>query len=155
MVTVSNKLQQAIESLIISDVYQKESTAYCAEDFDPKSFNELESLHVQQMHSVHKSEIIEVEENGELLRVFIRLGTRWVSSQEQEEPDVKAAIESEFIAEYQIKTSLEQDCIDEFALKNASYHVWPYWREYLSSQCERMRLPRVVLPTVQFSKQPE
>ncbi|HHB1565010.1 TPA: preprotein translocase subunit SecB [Vibrio metschnikovii] len=149
----SNQLQKAIENLVIEDVYQKSSRSFCADDFDPKSYSEMEHLHIQQMHVVHKSETIQVEDDGELLRVFVRLGTRWVvPSDDESEPDIKATIESDFIAEYRINAHLEQECIDEFSLKNASYHVWPYWREYLSSQCERMRLPRVILPTVQFTK---
>lgn len=154
MATKNSKgLQKAIESLVIQDVYQKTAKAFCNDDFDPKSYSKMEHIHVQQMHVVHKSEIVQIEDDGELLRVFIRLGARWVILTEtKDEPDIKATIESDFIAEYQIKTDLEQECIDEFSLKNASYHVWPYWREYLSSQCERMRLPRVVLPTVQFTK---
>ncbi|CAH8242259.1 preprotein translocase subunit SecB [Vibrio vulnificus] len=149
----SNHLQKAIENLVIEDVYQKSTRAFCADDFDTKSYSEIEHLHIQQMHVVHKSETIQIEDDGELLRVFVRLGTRWiVPSEDADKPDIKAAIESNFIAEYRIKSPLEQECIDEFSLKNASYHVWPYWREYLSSQCERMRLPRVVLPTVQFTK---
>ncbi len=149
----SNQLQKAIENLVIEDVYQKSSTSFCANDFDPKSYSEMEHLHIQQMHVVHKSETIQIEDDGELLRVFVRLGTRWVvPSDDESEPNIRAAIESDFIAEYRINSHLEQECIDEFSLKNASYHVWPYWREYLSSQCERMRLPRVVLPTVQFTK---
>lgn len=149
----SNQLQKAIENLVIEDVYQKSSGSFCADGFDPKSYSEMNSLHVQQMHVVHKSETIRVEDDSELLRVVVRLGTRWVVlSDEKSEPDIKAAIESDFIAEYKINSHLEQECIDEFSLKNVSYHVWPYWREYLSSQCERMRLPRVTLPTVQFTK---
>ena len=149
----SKELQRAIENLVIQDVYQKTTRAFCNEDFDPKSYSEMEQLHVQQMHVVLKSETVQIEDDSELLRVSIRLGARWVIPAESEdEPDIKATIECDFIAEYQIKTGLEQECIDEFSLKNASYHVWPYWREYLSSQTERMRLPRVVLPTVQFTK---
>ncbi|CAK1760255.1 MULTISPECIES: hypothetical protein [Vibrio] len=149
----SNQLQKAIENLVIEDVYQKGARAFCADDFDPKSSSEMQEIHVQQMHVVHKSEMVQIEDDGELLRVFVRLGTRWiVPSENTDEPDVKAAIESDFIAEYRMNSPLAQECIDEFSLKNASYHVWPYWREYLSSQCERMRLPRVVLPTVQFTK---
>ncbi|MEZ9466601.1 preprotein translocase subunit SecB [Vibrio breoganii] len=149
----SNQLQKAIESLVIEDVYQKSTRAFCADNFDAKSYSEMEQIHVQQMHVVQKSETIKIEEDGELLRVFVRLGTRWIiPSENTDEPDIKAAIESDFIAEYRMNTPLAQECIDEFSLKNASYHVWPYWREYLSSQCERMRLPRVVLPTVQFAK---
>lgn len=153
---VSKKLQQAIDSLVINDVYLKSTQAECEDDFDPKSADILEALSVQQMHIVRKSEVIQVDGDSQLVRIYIRLGARWVSQQEEDdEPDIQALIEGEFIAEYLVTDPLEQEAIDEYALKNASYHVWPYWREFLSSQCERLRLPRVVLPTVQFSKQPD
>lgn len=149
---VSKSLQQAIDGLVIHDVYVKSCQAQCADDFDPKS-TQLDALLVQQMHVVHRSEWVEIDGDGQLVRIYIRLGTRWVSPEEDNEQDIKAFIEADFIAEYQVNQALEQDAIDEFALKNASYHVWPYWRELLSSHCERLRLPRVMLPTVQFSKQ--
>ncbi|MFH4557702.1 preprotein translocase subunit SecB [Vibrio diabolicus] len=149
---VSKSLQQAIDALVIQDVYVKSCQAKCVEDFDPKS-TELEALLVQQMHVVLRSELIDIDGDGHLVRIYIRLGTRWVNPKENGDPDIKAFVEADFIAEYQVAAELEQGAIDEFALKNASYHVWPYWREFLSTQCERLRLPRVVLPTVQFSKQ--
>lgn len=156
MAKVSKKLQQAIDSLVINDVYLKSTQAQCEDSFDPKSADSLEVLSVQQMHIVRKSEVIQVDGDGQLVRIYIRLGARWVSQQEEDdEPDIQALIEGEFIAEYLVTNPLEQEAIDEYALKNASYHVWPYWREFLSSQCERFRLPRVVLSTVQFSKQPD
>lgn len=147
----SKKLQRAIDHLTIQDVYIKSTQSQCNEDFDPKT-TELDELLVQQMHSVQKSEVLKINESGLLVRIYVRLGTRWVTPNDNEEPDVKAFIEADFIAEYQMTEDLEQECIDEFVQHNASFHVWPYWREFLSSQCERLRLPRVVLPTVQFSK---
>tara|TARA_R110001606_G_scaffold381779_1_gene543192 strand:- start:366 stop:824 length:459 start_codon:yes stop_codon:yes gene_type:complete len=147
----SKKLQRAIDHLTIQDVYIKSTQSQCNEDFDPKT-TELDELLVQQMHSVQKSEVLKINESGLLVRIYVRLGTRWVTPNGNEEPDVKAFIEADFIAEYRMTEDLEQECIDEFAQHNASFHVWPYWREFLSSQCERLRLPRVVLPTVQFSK---
>lgn len=152
MAKVSKKLQQAIDSLVIHDVYLKASQAQCADGFDPKFANEEEDLLIQQMHTLRKTEVVKVEDGGELLRIFMVLGVRWVAAEDVEQPDIKAFIEGDFIAEYQIGAHLDQACIDEFASKNASYHVWPYWREFLSTQCERMRLPRVVLPAVQFCK---
>lgn len=149
---ISKSLQQAIDALVIQDVYVKSCQAQCADDFDPKS-TELEELLVQQMHIVHRSELVDIDGDGQLIRIYIRLGARWVNPKEDSDPDIKAFVEADFISEYQMTAELEQKAIDEFALKNASYHVWPYWRELLSSQCERLRLPRVVLPTVQFCKQ--
>lgn len=158
MAKANKVLQEAIDALVINDVYLHSSRAACLDDFDPKFFSGIDQLQVQQMHIVEQSMLLTLNGGQELLRVFIRMGTRWVQPvtegepDEKSEPQIKAIIEADFVAEYQVKTALSQVCIDAFSLQNASYHVWPYWREYLSSQCERMRLPRVVLPTWQVPR---
>lgn len=150
--TISAALQNAIDNLRLQDVYLRETFSRCHEDFDPKYPGEREALKVQQMHAIRQTTIADVENNGKLVRVFIRLGVRWIDpDDDQEEPEVLANIEAEFIAEYALDSEIEQACIDEFATRNASVHVWPYWREFLASQCERMRLPRIVLPAWQLS----
>ena len=150
---ISAELQQAIDSLQIQDVYLRGIYAQYEGDFDPKYFADLDSLVVQTKHHVKQSVVLASEETSEkVLQVFIDLGARWVDENNPDTEDsVKVVIEAQFVAEYAMKTMLEKSCIDEFSLKNASYHVWPYWRELLSSQCDRMHLPRVVLPTVQFA----
>ncbi|PLY15327.1 MAG: preprotein translocase subunit SecB [Sedimenticola sp.] len=149
---ISAGLQKAIDSLNIQDVYIRDQVASCIGDFDPKYAADMERLTVQQMHLVKQSNVVELEDDGRLLRVFVRLGARWVDPEEDsEELSVRALIEAEFIAEYQMSATLEQACIDEFSLKNASYHIWPYWRELLSNQCARMHLPRLILPAVQLA----
>lgn len=154
MAKANKLLQKAIDNLNINDVYLHASRSNCADEFDLQNIAPQDELLVQQMHVVMKSEVISTGENTRLLRIFIRLGTRWIkpSENESDKESINALIEADFIAEYQMQGELEQDCIDEFSLKNASFHVWPYWREYLSSQCEKMRLPRIILPAVQFSK---
>ncbi|TYL49075.1 preprotein translocase subunit SecB [Marinomonas sp. IMCC 4694] len=146
----SVSLQKAIDSLSIQDVYLKSSQAECCEDFDPKRTDHTELL-VQQMHTVRRSEVLKTNEGELILKVYVRLGARWVLPIENDDPEVKAFVEADFIAEYSMAELLETEAVEEFSLKNASFHVWPYWREFLSSQCERLRLPRVVLPTVQFN----
>ncbi|PPK75626.1 hypothetical protein B0F87_10595 [Methylobacter tundripaludum] len=152
-------LQKAIDSLDIHDVYLRGSIAKCFDDFDPKYNNELEKLAFQTKHIVKQSEVVEVgkeivelKKRQLLLRVFIDFGVRWVdTSIEDEAQSVCAMIEAEFVAEYVIKEEMDQACIDEYARKNASYHVWPYWREFLMNQCNRMHLPRLVLPAMQLA----
>jgi len=146
----SASLQKAIDNLSIHDVYLKTSKAECSEDFDPKRTDHTELL-VQQMHTVRRSEVLQINEGELILQVYVRLGTRWGVPVGEGEPEVKAFVEADFIAEYSMAELLETEAVEEFSLKNASFHVWPYWREFLSSQCERLRLPRVVLPTVQFN----
>ena len=47
--------------------------------------------------------------------------------------------------------TVDKESLNAFALQNASFHVWSYWREYLTSQCMRMNLPKLTLPMVQFA----
>ncbi len=149
---ISAALQQAIDSLQIQDVYVRDLQAICQGDFDPKYAADISKLNIQQMHLVRQSNVAQLDDDKHLLRVFIRLGVRWVDpNEENEAQSVRAMIEAEFIAEYLMTEELEQACVDEFSLKNASYHVWPYWRELLGNQCDRMRLPRLILPAVQFA----
>lgn len=149
---ISAGLQKAIDNLSIQDVYVRDQIASCVGDFDPKYAADIDQLTVQQMHLVEQSSVVELDDKTRLLRVFVRLGARWVDpAEENEEFSIRAKIEAEFIAEYQMSDILEQACIDEFCLKNVSYHIWPYWRELLSNQCTRMHLPRLILPTIQLA----
>lgn len=150
---ISENLQKAIDGLRIVDVYVQEVLAKSYEGFDPKS-SSFDNLVLQTKHFVKTyEEIEEVDTENRLFRVYLDMGARWVDESSSEDNEiVKAVIEASFIAEYSIIASLEQESLDEFASLNASYHVWPYWRELLASQCDRMRLPRVMLPTVQFLK---
>lgn len=145
-------LQKAIDTLQIHDVYLRSSVSQCVNGFDPKYDQDIDKLVTQTKHGVKQFQLAQIDESQWLLRVFIELGARLVDpSIEQEDESVRAFIETEYVAEYTADEALEQACIDEYALKNASYHVWPYWREFLMSQCTRMHLPRLVLPTVQFA----
>lgn len=149
---ISAELQKAIDSLAIQDVYVREQVATCEKDFDPKYAPDIDRLIVQQMHIVRGSKVVEQDDGAHLLRVFVLLGTRWIDpAEENEDLSVRALIEAEFVAEYRMTKELEKACIDEFSLKNTSYHVWPYWRELLGSHCMRMHLPRLMLPTFQLA----
>ena len=150
---ISVGLQKAIDNLKIQDVYVRDQVASCMGDFDPKYATDIERLTIQQMHLVKQANVVELDDESRLLRVLVRLGARWIDPEENnEELSVRAVIEAEFIAEYQMTdTTLEQSCIDEFSLKNVSYHIWPYWRELLGNQCARMYLPKLILPTVQLA----
>jgi len=149
---ISPELQDAIDNLHIHDVYVRDLLARCVDDFDPKYDSIIETLAIQFKYVVKQSVIVELENQTNLLRVFVEVGARWIDeAAEDEASSIKAFIEAEFIAEYTMDKGLEQKSIDEFSLKNVSYHTWPYWRELLSSQCTRMHLPRVILPTVQLA----
>lgn len=149
---INAELQKAIDSLQIQDVYLRNLVARCEGDFDPKYYSDLESLVIQTMHQVRQSMVVELDDQKNVLRVFVNLGARWMDEKNEDEAgSIKALIEAEFIAEYTMKEMLEKASIDEFSLKNVSYHIWPYWRELLSSQCDRMHLPKAILPMIQLA----
>lgn len=150
---INANLQKAIDNLKIQDVYVRDLVASCNGDFDPKYAPDIDKLQVQQMHLIKQANVVEIDETVCLVQAFIRVGVRWIDPEEKNEDiSVRAFIEAEFIAEYEMGDKLDQACIDEFCLKNASYHVWPYWRELLSNQCVRMHLPKLILPTVQLAQ---
>ncbi len=161
---MSAELQKAIDCLSIRDVYLCSSSSYLVDNFDPKYSAEVNDLSVQFKHLVTRGEVLALKEDDvdiRIFRVYIDLGARWAvlsESESEDEPedrdddaDVKAVIEATFLAEYLMEDEPGQDALNTFALKNASYHAWPYWREYLMNQCMRMNLPKVALPTVQFA----
>lgn len=162
-------LQEAIDNLELNDLYMHGSQSVLAPNFEPRSLEDDSRLHCSFLHQIDRSEVIEVgAENGQTakyFRVYVSLGARWQlaednESDEGEEADgdessigdnTAAKIEAIFVAEYYIKNRVSQDALAEFALNNASYHVWPFWREYLMSQCTRMNLPKIPLPIVQLA----
>lgn len=152
-------LQKAIGCLQIRDVYLRGSESSLAPGFEPKYPAETESLSLQFKHLVTQSDQLLLQEDGEELRLFrvhVDLGTRWVAPQpDDSEPEVRASIQASFTAEYLLTNDPGKEALDAFALKNASYHVWPFWREYLMSQCVRMHLPKIALPAVQLAQNQE
>lgn len=149
---ISAELQQAIDNLQIEDVYVRNMVARCEGDFDPKYNADFAALVVQTQHFVKQSQVVELDGKKHLLRVHVDVGMRWFDEKAPDEASgVKAFIEAEFVAEYTMKGQLDKSSIDEFSLKNVSFHVWPYWRELLTSQCARMNLPKIVLPINQLA----
>lgn len=150
-------LQEAIKALQINDIYQRSSNTSLADDFDPKLTPEaLDELTLQHKHRVRTLEVLEAkseedQEKFNIVRIFIEIGIRWVSSSKKEDKNFeKARIETIFVAEYILKKEVSQEALEEFAFKNASYHIWPYWREYVMNQAMRMEFPAIVIPVVQF-----
>ena len=165
---MSDALQLAIDALTIEDVSIRSATAETADGYDPKFDADAEGLDVQLKHVVSSFELVDVgneDESVELLRVFIDLGVRWVrptASDTEEDPDDLsesanrvATIEAVMIADYSMEHNPGEEALEQFAQQNASFHVWPYWREFVTNQCLRMNLPKLVLPTRQFYRPPE
>jgi hypothetical protein len=152
-------LQRAIKGLAVYDVYLKHSEFFTKDGWDPKRPGET-SLVYQFMTGVEKSEVFGISEEVEanvknFFAVYIKVGCRLIAGESDSEPDaIFAQIEATFVAEYMLSPDFaetDEEALTAFAVENASFHVWPYWREYLMSTCTRLNLPKVALPVRQFT----
>lgn len=161
---MTSELQKAIDCLQVNDVFLQSCTASLTEGFDPKYSAEVDDLKLKFMHLVSRSEILTLKNDDEiplcLFRVYVVVGARWIlennqspteTEKKESSEDFKASIEATFVSEYRFTDDPGKEALEAFALNNASYHIWPYWREYLMQQSQRMNLPKVALPIVQFS----
>ncbi len=147
MSKISQNLQSAINNLEIKNIFINRSVAEHVNG-DPL-FTDFENVFVDLSHQVKKSVVFSDTENKkQLLRIYISFGVKW--KEEQYSDEILSQIAVEYILEYDLKKELSKDCIDEFALKNSMVHVWPYWREYVGSLCDRLSLPKIILPTMQL-----
>jgi len=157
---MNDALQKAIDNLLINDIYLRSAESHLSDDFEPKLDAQTDHLDAQFKHVVTHWNVLRLEQEGEepvsLFRVFIELGVRWLEESGEndisEESRIKAEINGLMVAEYRMTDDPGKEGLNEFARRNASYHVWPYWREYLMGQCLRMNLPKLVLPAVQFAQ---
>lgn len=151
-------LQKAQKYICIQDVYMHNASIEVQDGFIPK-YNET-PLSVQFHHSplrINEIQATEDEFEGELLQIFIKMAARFIDTGLDDEilsdemkmvEHVRAEIESIFIAEYIVTNTEEctKECIKVFGRTNASFHVWPYWREYMQATCARFKLPNFVFP---------
>lgn len=65
--------------------------------------------------------------------------------------EVKVSIEALLKGVYEVKTNEfpSQDVTQAF-IGNAKFHIWPYWREYVTHTISRMNLPTVTIPPYQI-----
>ena len=161
-------LQRAIACLAIQGVFVRECHLTMSPEFDPRVPGtvgvqlKIEPIRVDQVSYGSEGEgspsII-------FVRVHVKTGIRFVETgtdkQSSKETDVeiqgstKAELLTVFIAEYQkLCEDLEQPAIEEFAQKNAAYHIWPYWREHVQNMCARTGLPVFPLPMYSLKPRP-
>ncbi|WP_052750280.1 hypothetical protein [Arsukibacterium sp. MJ3] len=156
---LSAELQDSIDSLRIKDVYIDNINANV---FDRSQDLEQLKHNIQLKFGLHS---FEIKDDGEHKLVCFKFdaGVRWVADEDSTDEEnealdrkkILAHIESDLIACYSMKKDLSSDSLRAFGEKNSGLHVWPYWRELLSSSCERLRLPKIMLPITQFQVKQE
>lgn len=153
-------LNRALDSLHIEDLALRRSQI----EVDPDCILGLDKakLEIQLKWGARSGRLVNVTSNdaNETKVLFIvEIGT---SVRLVDKPDdgaevpadahSRAQVDVTFLASYRVQdgAKLDQAALDEFATRNAIYHVWPYWREYLSDTLSRAHLPAFTLPMFRF-----
>lgn len=159
-------LQEAIDALTINDVFVQSAS------LNSPATNGIDLLSAgvyhQGRHSVQETQLLKGEFDGQqvqMFRVLVSLGVRWIKfldedgeEQQNADPSDDRQFESLgevgaiFVAEYRLSEDVSTEALDTFARINASFHVWPYWREFVTAACNRMNIPRVMVPATQFAQ---
>ncbi len=147
----TDQLKLAQQNLEFESLFQNSVQAELMNDFEPKqTITAKNSLNIQFRHAVTSSMVLEITNQNaqyKIFRVKITVGLRYLKAKNNQ--DVVAKIEANYSIDYLVQNEEllnNQDALDEFALKNASYHLWPFWREFAMAQAQRMSLPPVALP---------
>lgn len=156
---MNEALQEAIDVLAIDDVYLRRGSASLADGFEPRYDTALNELEVFYKHLVRRYEVLQFNNSDaddlSLFRVVVELGARWTrpdtDAEDLDAEAVVAQVEATMVADYRMSDDPGEEALGEFARRNASYHVWPYWREFLSLQCLRMDMPKLTLPVMQVA----
>lgn len=159
-------LQKAVNCLQFIDIWQREASAELSDYLEALGAFP-ENHDVLYKHVVLRS-LWGGSDDGDpspyVFRVQVALGAKLVEQSkeddkkqeiERKEEPMLAQIEAVYVAEYTSDTDPGQEALKAFALHNASFHIWPYWREYLASQCQRMNLPKINLPLRSFASNRE
>lgn len=154
-------LERAKKALQFDDLFQSFATASIREGFDPKLSPVGDAVcRLQFKHQVIQSNVLEVMMNDGpqvIFRVYIDVGIRlFYEENDVESHDCDVQLEASYCLDYRITDQAlraDQEALDAFALQNASYHLWPFWREYVMSQCSRMNVPKIPLPMRFFGPQ--
>jgi len=115
---------------------------------DDQNLDDLSFGDDQKIQSFKKVwRIIETEskqgiESACLYTFGYRVGIRSIEGSEdnesQDDVDDLVTIIASFDAIYASSSKLTKEQLEAFAENNVGYHVWPYWREYIQSTCQRI-----------------
>jgi preprotein translocase subunit SecB len=94
----------------------------------------------------------------DLFKAWVDIAVRGVNKDEEDEPPL-VNIQGEYLVTYKIIGDVEvaDSDLDVFCSINALYNVWPYFRQHVSSMCNKMYIPQLLLPLLRIfqEKQPE
>ena len=154
---MDKELQSAIDVLSIDAISIRSSHARLADSFDPKFDRDSNAITVNVQSRVDKYGVFLSNEEPEklYLSVLVDFKVSLARSKSEDEdtdgePEDIGSIKATFAAYYLMADRPGDEALEKFAVQNAAFHIWPYWREYLANQCIRMNLAPIMVPMRQF-----
>ncbi len=133
-------LRSACQKLNIEGIRLIDSTIHVKEDFEQRASNK--ELIAQQLRNVSA---VSADEEERLYSFKVHFGLRVVSKDDLEQVvknNDNSLVLSEITATFNLFYSASEPLLEEekqeFALQNAIFNAWPYWREFVHSTCNRM-----------------
>lgn len=144
---MGDALKQAQNCLAIHCVNLRESNVQIGSEIEPWAYDRSRAQ-VQSFRQVTRVQEVERQQEGGgesvwEYRFHYALGVRLIDQGEDEDdesPEVDLEIMATFQARYLCKRQLEKEEASAFAKDNVGYHVWPYWREFVQTTCNRIGL---------------
>lgn len=159
-------LKEAQANLHLSNIYLREINTKLADGFVPALMKGEREFKLQ--NKIGTKEHITLKPDGEskksdsapkFIEYHVSVGARVVdgdmtddelSAENIPSDKIIAEIECTFAVLYQLEKPVSEDGLREFGVRNAPYHVWPYWRELLHSTGNRMDLAGMILPMLMY-----
>lgn len=157
-------LKLAQKALKLKDIYVRETNSNLSESFFPSLSGDENEIRFQtrigtQRHVAFEAKVNEKEAAGQVPSRFVDyrvlVGARFldssVSDEDMENEDlptdkVLGEITALYSVLYELVSEINEEALIEFGNRNAPFHLWPFWREFLQSSSGKMHLPPVVLP---------
>ena len=149
-------LESAKRALSIRDVMLKGSVVESGDGVIIQDLIPSKDNYLQEFRGVQNVDFIELEADEDssvfLYRFNYRVGIRLIagsgdSEAKEEDLDVLVTIVTDFDACYHASSELSDEELKKYEENNVGYHVWPYWREYVQSTCQRLGLtPSIPVP---------
>lgn len=117
------------------------------DDQDLEVIKEIQSLKGTSHLNVEELESDSGEDESKITyryNYFYNVGIR--CTDKSEEIKVHFEIKAKFKVTYMSEIELDQECASEFAQYNVGHTVWPYWREYVQSSCNRLGISNIEVP---------
>lgn len=158
-------LQKAVESLSIREILLADSRVHMEASLNPHSPDLNLRADMSEGQQVLCEQVTGTTPEGTECR-FIRFGFQFqlrlvapapeaaaTSEAESEAPKelVMASIEAMLKGVYEVTAEdFPTHEVTQAYIANAKFHIWPYWREYVTHMISRMNLPTVTIPPYQI-----